>query len=149
MIDLSVRTHQVDRSSRLTFSNHYTPKRSNLEEDEPIRARAVWLILKSQPEEAIESLCTYYRVDIPTLRVGLPKKHSSVAGCYVLHKKTIYVKNRETLYNPFVILHEFYHHLRSISGSHRGTDKLADSFAINSIRAYNQIVSNQDSRQNA
>ena len=111
--------------------------------DEQIRARAVWLILNSQPEEAIESLCNYYSVDVPELRVGLPKKHSKVAGCYVLHKKTIYVKDRETLYNPFVILHEFYHHLRSISGSHRGTDKLADSFAIDSIRAYNQIILNQ------
>jgi hypothetical protein len=114
-----------------------------LNAEQQIRARAVWLILNSKPEEALESLSNYYHVDVPEVTVGLPKKHSNVAGCYVLHKKTIYVKNRETLYNPFVILHEFYHHLRSVSGSHRGTDKHADSFAIDSIKGYNQIILNQ------
>lgn len=113
-----------------------------IEQEKLLKAKAVWLIINSQPEEAIRILCKYYNVDMPELKVGLPKKHSKVAGCYVLQKKTIYVKDRETMYNPFVILHEFYHHLRSVSGIHRGTDKRADSFAIDSIRAYQALQGN-------
>jgi hypothetical protein len=40
--------------------------------------------------------------------------------------------------NPFVIIHEFYHHLRSkaVDKMHRGTEKNADKFAIEFIEAY-------------
>ena len=43
---------------------------------------------------------------------------------------------REFLYDPFTILHEFYHHLRYFGNDHRGTEKHADRFAIDYIRAY-------------
>ena len=108
--------------------------------DRAFKARAVWLILDQQPEEALRNLCEYHKIEVPELKVGLPKKHSSVAGCYVVHQRTIYVADRETLYSPFVILHEFYHHLRSASGKHRGNEKYADNFAIDFIDAYKQAV---------
>jgi hypothetical protein len=44
--------------------------------------------------------------------------------------KTIHVLNSDVLKDPFVILHEFYHHLRtSIDRKHRGTEKYASKFA--------------------
>lgn len=111
-----------------------------MDSQERLKARIVWLILDSQPEEAIRSLCEHYHVDVPELKVGLPKKHSKVLGCYVANDKTIYVKNMEKLYDPFVILHECYHHLRFVSGKHRGTEKYADAFAIDFIKTYNRFV---------
>jgi hypothetical protein len=32
--------------------------------------------------------------------------------------------------NPFIVLHEFYHVIRFKMGKHRGTEKLADEFAL-------------------
>jgi len=42
------------------------------------------------------------------------------------------------LLNPFVILHEFYHHLRSksVDGTHKGTERGADKFALDFITEY-------------
>lgn len=108
--------------------------------DIALKAKAVWLILDQQPEEALRILCKHYKIEVPELKVGLPKKHSKVAGCYVLHQRTIYVADREMLYSPFVILHEFYHHLRSTSGKHKGNEKYADNFAIDFIDAYKQVI---------
>jgi hypothetical protein len=51
-------------------------------------------------------------------------------------RREILAANREYLYNPFVIIHEFYHHLRSTSGRHRGTERQADEFAADYVRAY-------------
>ncbi|HEV2226795.1 MAG TPA: hypothetical protein VGR56_08340, partial [Nitrososphaerales archaeon] len=48
----------------------------------------------------------------------------------------ILAASREYLYDPFVMIHEFYHHLRSASGRHRGTEKDADRFALDFIEAY-------------
>lgn len=46
--------------------------------------------------------------------------------------------NSDFLGNPFVILHEFYHHLRSksIDRQHKGTEKNADRFAAEFLKAY-------------
>jgi hypothetical protein len=42
---------------------------------------------------------------------------------------------------PFVVLHEFYHHLRTaLDRKHRGTEKYADEFAREFIEAYKSIV---------
>jgi len=76
----------------------------------------VWLILSGKPEEALELLAKNYKVKLPNLKVGLPKGHKITAfGCYTSKTQTISVLNSEVLLNPFVILHEFYHHLRSKS----------------------------------
>jgi hypothetical protein len=41
------------------------------------------------------------------------------------------------LRNPFVILHEFYHHLRTdLDLKHRGTEKHADAFAREFIQVF-------------
>jgi hypothetical protein len=98
----------------------------------------VWLVLNGQAEKALELLAKNYRVSTPKLKVGLPKGHRAKAfGCYTPKDATISLLNSDVIRNPFVILHEFYHHLRtSIDKKHKGTEKNADKFAVEFIAAY-------------
>ena len=98
----------------------------------------VWLILNGQAEKALNLLAENYKVATPKLKVGLPKGHKVKAfGCYTPKNATISVLNSDVIGNPFVILHEFYHHLRtSIDKQHKGTEKNADRFAREFIAAY-------------
>ena len=99
----------------------------------------VWLILSGKPEEAIELLSKKYQVNVPDLKVGLPKGHKIKAyGCYTSKNQTISVLNSDVLVNPFVIIHEFYHHLRSksVDRMHKGTEKNADKFALDFITQF-------------
>ena len=98
----------------------------------------VWLVLNGQAEKALELLAKNYRVSTPKLKVGLPKGHRAKAfGCYTPKDATISLLNSDVVRNPFVILHEFYHHLRtSIDKKHKGTEKNADKFAVEFIAAY-------------
>ncbi len=108
----------------------------------------VWLILNGKPEEAVERLAKHYQVAVPALKVGLPKKHKMKAyGCYSAKNQTISVLNSDVLVNPFVILHEFYHHLRSkaVDRVHRGTEGNADKFALDYIAAYHALAQRQQS----
>jgi Zn-dependent peptidase ImmA (M78 family) len=99
----------------------------------------VWLILNGRAEEALTLLANGYKVRTPKLKVGLPKKHKINAfGCYTAKDETISVLNSDVFANPFVIIHEFYHHLRSqsVDKLHRGTERNADRFAMEFIEAY-------------
>jgi len=103
----------------------------------------VQLILNKQTERALELLAKEYGVEIPKLYVGLPKGHTRNAyGTYNAKNQTICVMNSDIFSNPFVILHEFYHHLRSksVDKQHRGTEKNADKFAVDYLRAYEVAV---------
>jgi len=100
------------------------------------KAKVVNLIISKDTEKALELLSQHYRVAKPNLKVGMPKRHSKKLACYVAKKRTIHVSGREALYNPRVILHEFYHHLRSFSDAQRGIEKYAEKFAENYLLAY-------------
>jgi len=81
-------------------------------------------------------------VDVPRLGVGVVKGRSKgVLAVYSANRKEILAVSQEYLYDPFVILHEFYHHLRQFAGKHRGTEKNADKFALDYIAAYNRVAS--------
>jgi hypothetical protein len=105
-------------------------------DEEFFKARVVQLILKKEVSAALEALSEHYRVSVPGLRVGMPKRFVGKAGCYVSGSKMIHVASMERLFDPFVILHEFYHHLRTQGGKHRGTEKHANKFAQEYIRVY-------------
>jgi Zn-dependent peptidase ImmA (M78 family) len=107
-----------------------------------LKPRVVWLILNGKPEEALVLLAENYKVALPRLKVGLPKGRTGTAyGCYTPKNETISVLNSDTMRNPFVILHEFYHHLRtSVDLQHRGTEKNADKFALEFINAYKMSI---------
>jgi hypothetical protein len=107
------------------------------------KAQIVLLILNGKTEEAIEQLSKEYGVSVPSLRVGLPKGHKTTAyGCYAAQTQTITVLNSDILVNPFVIIHEFYHHIRSkgVDRMHRGTEGNADKFALDFITQYKLAV---------
>jgi hypothetical protein len=99
--------------------------------DAQFKALVVHLILDGNVEEALELLAKRYNVSPPRIKVGLPERHGTKArGCYTPKSGTIHVLNSEVLKDPFIILHEFYHHLRtSIDKKHRGTEKYASQFA--------------------
>jgi len=110
------------------------------EVDDSTKAKAVRLILTKQPEQALELLSTLYKIKNPKLCVGTVKgRRKTALAVYVHEKNTIYASNSDILYNPFVILHEFYHHIRSKSGEHKGTEKNADAFAIEFIKSYLRV----------
>ena len=105
--------------------------------EEGVKASVVALILDSKPEEAIAQLSKWYRVEEPRLGVGVFEgRTKGVAAVYSVGRREILAARREYLYDPFVMIHEFYHHLRSSSGRHRGTEKQADRFALDYIGAY-------------
>ena len=110
-----------------------------MNDKEIFRAKIVHLIISREPEEALESLSQYYHVATPKLRVGVQKGQGKAAGCYVASKKTIYVSDKENLYNPYLILHEFYHHLRTTGKKHKGTEKYANRFAKEYVETYKNV----------
>ena len=116
-----------------------------------LKAAVVQLILDHRTENALELLAENYGVDIPRLKVGLPKGHvRSAFGTYNSQTQTICVLNSEVFGNPFVILHEFYHHLRTkgVDKLHRGTEKNADKFAVEFLREY-QLAAARDAFRDA
>jgi Zn-dependent peptidase ImmA (M78 family) len=102
----------------------------------------VGLILGGDAEKALQLLGQHYGVEVPKLRVGLPKGRKKKAfGCYVTKSETIFVLNSDMLKEPFVILHEFYHHLRTaLDRKHRGTERYANEFAKEFIEAYKSMA---------
>ena len=101
------------------------------------RAKIVGLILGGRPEVALRLLSKHYGVREPMLRVGTVKRHRKVLACYVERERRIYLSNSSFMTDPFVVLHEFYHHLRA-SGirKSRQVESRADLFAANFIRDF-------------
>lgn len=107
--------------------------------DDGFKVQIVLLILNGKTEEALEQLAKEYGVSVPSLRVGLPKGHKATAyGCYSSQTQTISLLNSDIVTNPFVVLHEFYHHIRSkgVDRMHKGTEGNADKFAVDYITQY-------------
>jgi len=111
-------------------------------DEDLFKARVVHLILKKEANAALEALSEHYRVSVLGLKVGMPKRSGGKVGCYVSGTKMIHVASMERLHDPFVILHEFYHHLRTQGGKHRGTEKHANRFAQEYIAVYSHSFSN-------
>lgn len=109
--------------------------------EDQFKTTVVAAILDSNPERALDLLCEHYRVERPKLRVGVVRGRSKgVLAVYSAKRKEILAARRECLYDPFTILHEFYHHLRYFGGVHRGTEKHADKFALDYIASYQRVV---------
>jgi hypothetical protein len=110
--------------------------------EQKFKASIVWLILNGKTEKALELLAEHYSVEVPKLKVGLPKGRKKKAlGCYNAKNGTIFVLNSDTLKEPFIILHEFYHHLRTaLDRKHKGTERYADEFSREFIQAYKSMA---------
>ena len=109
--------------------------------EERFKALIVATILDSRPEKAIEMLSEHYHVEKPRLGIGVIEgRTKTVRAIYSQARKEILAARRDFFFDPFVLVHEFYHHLRSVSGRHRGTERQADEFAIGYIQAYNNLL---------
>ena len=111
-----------------------------LDDDTLFKAKIVHLILSKETEQALEQLSKHYKVSTPKLKMGMPKRDAKYPACYVAKTATIHFANSDNLYNPFIILHEFYHHLRTTGMTHRGTEKNADNFAKEYITKYHHAT---------
>jgi hypothetical protein len=109
--------------------------------DDLTKAKVVEMILNKKTEQAMQSLSEYYKVCPPQIVVGTIKgKRKTVYAVYVPRESRIYCINSEIFYNPFVVLHEFYHHLRTTGGVHRGSEKHANMYAKSFVVSYNKII---------
>ena len=111
--------------------------------DDLTKSQIVRMILEKQTEKALEKLSEFYHVTPPQIVVGTIKgKRRTVYALYVQNERKIYALNSEIFFNPFVILHEYYHHIRTKLGVHRGSEKNANKFAQEFVDAYKKIVGN-------
>ena len=109
--------------------------------DDLSKAKIVHMILNRRTEEALQTLSKFYNTAPPGIVVGTIKgKRRSVYAVYVQKESKIYAINSDIFYNPFVVLHEFYHHIRTKGGIHRGSEKHANMFATDFIDAYNKVA---------
>lgn len=109
--------------------------------DDLTKAKIVYMILNRETEDALEKLSKFYNVTPPEIVVGTVKgKRRTAYAVYVQKERRIYATNSDIFYNPFVVLHEFYHHVRTKAGVHRGSEKLANMYAKSFVESYNKIV---------
>ena len=114
-----------------------------VELDDITKAQIVKMILEKQTEKALEKLSEFYHVTPPQIVVGTIKgKRRTVYALYVQNERKIYALNSEIFFNPFVVLHEYYHHIRTKLGVHRGSERNANKFAQEFVDAYKKIVGN-------
>jgi len=109
--------------------------------DNITKAKVVNMILNKKTEEALKNLSQFYKVIQPEITVGTIKgKRKTVYAVYVQRESKIYCINSDVFYNPFIILHEFYHHIRTKGGIHKGSEKYANKYAKSFIESYNKIM---------
>jgi hypothetical protein len=105
--------------------------------DDLTKAKIVQMILDKKTEAALEKLSEFYHVESPKIVVGTIKgKRRTVYAVYVSSQKKIYALNSDIFYNPFIVLHEYYHHIRSKLGVHRGSERHANSYAKDFVDSY-------------
>lgn len=111
--------------------------------DDLTRAKIVYMILNKKTEEALQKLSDFYHISPPEIVVGTIKgKRRTVYAVYVQKERRIYALDSDIFYHPFIVLHEFYHHLRTRGGMHRGCEKYANIYAQGFIDSYNKVLSN-------
>ncbi len=108
------------------------------------RAEIVRRILDGGAEDALQLLAKHFTVSVPKLRIGTVKGRRQVLGCYVQREACIYLSNSNYMTDPFVVLHEFYHHLRTSRIRRiKQAERRADQFAIDFIRDFHLVTSSR------
>jgi hypothetical protein len=114
---------------------------SSVSPDDLTKAKIVYMILNRKTEEALQKLSRFYNITPPEIVVGTIKgKRRTVYAVYVQRERRIYATNSDIFYNPFIVLHEFYHHVRTKGGVHRGSEKHANTYAKSFIDSYNKLM---------
>ncbi|MDA4111568.1 MAG: hypothetical protein OK439_03455 [Thaumarchaeota archaeon] len=102
------------------------------------KATIVQLILLKDTEKAVELVSRKFKVRAPSLGIGHTKGKKTALAVYSVAANTISFSDQDQYFNPFVVLHEMYHCVRSTSGHHRGTERNADKFALDYIEEFNK-----------
>jgi hypothetical protein len=110
-------------------------------DDSRFKAAVVQLILSKDTERAVELVSQRYKVRVPSLGIGPTKGKKVALAVYSVSANSILFSDQEHFFDPFVVLHEMYHCIRSRSGSHKGTERNADKFALEFIDEYQKQVS--------
>ena len=97
--------------------------------EDSFKASIVRSMIKGDVEEALDRLSKSFKVKSPKIRVGTVKGHRKAGAVYHQSNQTIYASNRKVLYDPMIILHEYYHYLQSELYRKRGSEKHANKFA--------------------
>ncbi len=108
--------------------------------DDLQKAKIVALILNGKLDEALKFVCDAYSKVPPKVRIGRVKGHDKALAVYDAKKETIFVSDGALLRDPFIMLHELYHHLRIFAGKHRGTEKHANRFAASFLKSHCNIL---------
>ena len=111
--------------------------------DDAFKISVVHLIVKGDVEEALQQLSEYFDVKAPKIRVGTIKGHRKASAVYQQSNRTIYASSRESLLNPIIVLHEFYHHLQLELYGKKGNEKYANKFASDFVHIYKSIPKDQ------
>jgi len=115
-------------------------------QERDFRSRIVALILADRPELALKLLAERYGVKPVVIKVGTVKGHRHALGCYVEKSRCIYISKRDYLNSPFVVLHEFYHHLRASQiNANRQIEKRADLFASSYLEDFRRTHESEKS----
>lgn len=109
-------------------------------DESSFKAAVIQLILSKDTEKAVELLSQKFRVRPPSLGIGHTKGKKTALAVYSVVANTISFSDQDQFFDPFVVLHEMYHCIRSRSGHHRGTEKNADKFALEYITEYNKRI---------
>jgi len=110
-------------------------------DDSQFKANVVQLILSKDTEKAVELVSKRFKARVPSLGIGPTKGKKVALAVYSVSANSILFSDQEHFFDPFVVLHEMYHCIRSRSGSHKGTEKNADKFALDFIAEYQKQVS--------
>jgi hypothetical protein len=110
-------------------------------DDSKFKAAVVQMILSKETEKAVGLVSKRFKVREPSLGIGPTKGKKIALAVYSVTANSILFSDQEYFFDPFVVLHEMYHCIRSRSGSHRGTEKNADRFALDFIEEYQKQVS--------
>ena len=123
-------------------ASNYSSCSSTIPSDDLTKAKIVHMILNRKTEEALQNLSKFYNIAPPEIVVGTIKgKRRTVYAVYVQKESKIYATNSDIFYNPFIVLHEFYHHIRTRAGVHKGSERYANTYAQNFIDSYKRIIS--------
>lgn len=110
--------------------------------DDLTKTKIVCMILNGATEDALDNLSRFYRVETPKIAVGTVKgKRRTVYAVYVPRERKIYALNSDVFCNPFIIIHEYYHHIHSKLGIHKGSERHANMYAKDFIDSYNKSSS--------
>jgi len=114
---------------------------SSVPPDDLTKAKVVYMILNRKTEEALQKLSSFYNITAPEIVVGTIKgKRRTVYAVYVQRERRIYATNSDIFYNPFIVLHEFYHHVRTKGGVKKKKKKHANMYAKSFIDSYNKLM---------